>query len=123
MRTRFRIELIAHLKREDWVLYPSLLASGDGQLADTAQNFIDEMGHISDGFAGYSRQWLPDAIAADWSGYCAATKAVLAALAARIEREETGLYPRALFVDAVDARSGAHGGSAHMGIAAQPSAF
>jgi hypothetical protein len=123
VRTRFRTELIAHLKREDWVLYPSLLASGDRQLTDTAQNFVDEMGHISDAFTDYSRRWLPDAIAADWPGYCAATRAVLGALAARIEREDAGLYPLALTVEAVHAGGAQPGGDAPAGIAAQPSAF
>ncbi len=123
VRIRFRTELIAHLKREDWVLYPSLLASGDRELTDTAQNFVDEMGHISDAFAAYSRLWLPDAIAADWPGYCAATQAVLDALAARIEREDAGLYPLALTVEAVNARGDGPGSGAHAGMAAQPSAF
>lgn len=123
VRTRFRTELIAHLKREDWVLYPSLLASGDRQLTDTAQNYVDEMGHISDAFTNYSRAWLPDAIAADWPGYCAATSAVLDALAARIEREDTGLYPLALTVEAVNAAGGRPGAGAPAGMAAQPSAF
>ncbi len=123
VRTRFRTELIAHLKREDWVLYPSLLASGDQQLADTAQNYVDEMGHISEAFSDYSRRWLPDAIAADWPGYCAATGALLGALAARIEREDAGLYPLALTVEAVHAQGGRPGGAAPAGIAAQPSAF
>ncbi|MGH6631771.1 hemerythrin domain-containing protein [Sphingopyxis sp.] len=122
VRTRFRTELIAHLKREDWVLYPSLLASGDRQLTDTAQIFIDEMGHIADAFGDYSRRWLPDAIAADWPDYCAATKAILTALAARIEREDMGLYPQALSVDAVDARGGHPGGHVPTGIPAQPPA-
>ncbi len=120
VRTRFRTELIAHLKREDWVLYPSLLASGDRELTDTAQNFVGEMGHISDAFAAYSRQWLPDAIAADWPGYCAATKTLLAALAARIEREDAGLYPLALTVEAVDARAAA---APRTAVPGQPPAF
>lgn len=123
VRTRFRTELIAHLKREDWVLYPSLLASGDRQLTDTAQNYVDEMGHISEAFAAYSRQWLPDAIAADWAGYCAATKGILEALAARIEREDAGLYPLALTVEAVNAQGGRPGSSPDTGATARPSAF
>ncbi|WP_158213718.1 hemerythrin domain-containing protein [Sphingopyxis witflariensis] len=102
-RTQLRNQLIAHLKREDWVLYPSMLASDDRQLAITAQNFADEMGHISEAFSNYSRQWLPDAIAADWPGYCAATKGILGALAERIEREDGELYPLASTVEAVDA--------------------
>ncbi|MBJ7442098.1 MAG: hemerythrin domain-containing protein [Sphingopyxis sp.] len=122
VRTRFRTELIAHLKREDWVLYPTLLASNDPRLTDTAQTFVDEMGHISDAFVNYSRQWLPDAIAADWPGYCAATKAVLGALAERIEREDSGLYPLALTVDAIDVRGGDRGGSGRAGVTEQPSA-
>lgn len=101
-RTQLRNELIAHLKREDWVLYPSMLASDDSRLATTAQDFADEMGHISEAFSNYSRQWLPDAIAADWAGYCAATKGLLGALAERIEREDGELYPLALTVEAVD---------------------
>jgi iron-sulfur cluster repair protein YtfE (RIC family) len=123
VRTRFRTELIAHLKREDWVLYPSLLASGDHELANTAQNYIDEMGHISEAFTDYSRQWLPEALAADWAGYCAATREILEALAARIEREDGGLYPLALTVEAVNAQGGRSGSSHDTGATAQPSTF
>lgn len=101
-RTQLRNQLIAHLKREDWVLYPSMLTSSDRLLAATAQDFADEMGHISEAFSNYSRQWLPDAIAADWPGYCAATKGILGALAQRIEREDSELYPLASTVEAVD---------------------
>lgn len=103
VRTQLRNQLIAHLKREDWVLYPSMLASDDARLAATAQDFADEMGHISEAFSAYSRQWLPDTIAADWPGYCAATKGILGALAQRIEREDSELYPLASTVEAVDA--------------------
>lgn len=101
-RTQLRNQLIAHLKREDWVLYPSMLTSRDRLLAATAQDFADEMGHISEAFSAYSRQWLPEAIAADWPGYCTATKGILGALARRIEREDSELYPLASTVEAVD---------------------
>ena len=100
VRTRMRNVLIAHLKREDWVLYPALIASSDHRLVDTARDFIYEMGTIAALFTDYSRKWMPDAIAADWTGYCAETRAILTALATRIERENGQLYPLAEALDA-----------------------
>ena len=38
--------LIAHLKLEDWALYPRLIESGDAQMSETGTAFKDEMGGL-----------------------------------------------------------------------------
>lgn len=85
--------LIAHLKAEDWVLYPRLLASRDPTVQQTARAFSDEMGHLADAYGAHNQQWTANSIAADWTGYSSATRAVLDALSNRIVRENRELYP------------------------------
>jgi hypothetical protein len=93
VRGMLRDTLVRHLKCEDWALYPRLRATGDLQINRLATEFVDEMGHIADDFDAYDRRWTPEAIDADWPGFCAATGAILAALGTRIEREDRDLYP------------------------------
>jgi hypothetical protein len=85
--------LIGHLKAEDWVLYPRLLASGDPQVAATAQRFSDEMGGLADKYVAHTNKWNANSIAADWGTYCAETRGILGALTNRIMRENGELYP------------------------------
>jgi iron-sulfur cluster repair protein YtfE (RIC family) len=93
LRRELASTLIAHLKAEDWVLYPRLLESPDEAIAGTAQAFIDEMGGLAAAFTAYSEKWNAVAIGADWAGYCAESRGIIEALSNRIVRENRELYP------------------------------
>ena len=91
--------LIAHLKSEDWVLYPRLLASAEGKIAQTARTFNDEMGGLAQAYMAYADKWTATSIESDWPGYCGETKSIIEALSTRITRENRELYP---LLEAVD---------------------
>lgn len=93
LRRELSSTLIAHLKAEDWVLYPRLLASDDPHVAETARAFSEEMGGLAAAFVGYSDKWNAGAITADWEGYCADSRSIIEALTCRITRENRDLYP------------------------------
>ncbi|MBN8806842.1 MAG: hemerythrin domain-containing protein [Sphingomonas sp.] len=85
-----------HFAQEDRHLYPSLMASGQGGTAAVARRFFEEMGHLGPALMAFVERWRsPDAIVADWTGYRDEQRAVFTALADRIERENTILYPLA----------------------------
>jgi hypothetical protein len=85
--------LIAHLKAEDWVLYPRMFASPDARVAQTAFEFAVEMGGLADVFADYVDRWSAHSIEEDWDGYRAETRCMIDALTKRITREDRELYP------------------------------
>jgi hypothetical protein len=87
--------LIGHLKAEDWILYPALLASDDPEVAATARQFMDEMCGLAAGFMAYADKWSASAIDSDWAGYCAESHDIIEALTERITRETRELYPLA----------------------------
>ena len=93
LRHELSSTLIGHLKAEDWVLYPRLLASADAHVAATAHAFSDEMGGLAAAYTGHCKKWNADAIAADWAGYCSDSHSLLDALTNRITRENRELYP------------------------------
>jgi len=87
-------KLLLHLGAEDQFLYPHLLASGDAETKQIAQQFVDEMGGISQAFVAYNNKWKASAnIQADATSFISETKVIYAALAERIEKENTVLYP------------------------------
>ena len=93
LRRELNSTLIAHLKAEDWVLYPRLLDSKDTRIAAVAKAFIDEMGGLAESFAAYNVKWPAAAIHADWAGYCAHSRVIIDALTNRITHENRDLYP------------------------------
>ena len=93
LRREISSTLIAHLKAEDWVLYPRLLESPDASVAATARAFSDEMGGLAAAFTAYMSRWSANAIAADWPGYCRDSRGIIDALTSRITRENRELYP------------------------------
>ncbi|WP_182911907.1 hemerythrin domain-containing protein [Sphingomonas cavernae] len=103
VRQSFANALIAHLAEEDWVLYPRLLKNNDPVIVDTAQAFVDEMGGLLDAFRSWSTRWTADSIRREWNEFCVETEGLLSALAIRIERENTQLYPLADRGDAIAA--------------------
>lgn len=93
LRRELSATLISHLKAEDWVLYPRLLASGDPQIVSVALAFSKEMGGLGAAYREHCEKWGADAITADWAGYCADSRHLLSALTHRIKRESSELYP------------------------------
>jgi hypothetical protein len=93
LRRQLTSTLIAHLKAEDWVLYPRLLASPDPRIASTARAFDEEMGGLSAAYVAYTEKWSATAIEGDWPGYCTDSRAIIEALSNRIVRENRELLP------------------------------
>ncbi|MBA2920252.1 MULTISPECIES: hemerythrin domain-containing protein [Sphingomonas] len=85
--------LLAHLKLEDWALYPRLIGSADPTISATGQWFKDEMGGLAPAFLAYSEKWNAGTIDADWAGYCRDTRGILDALRNRLARENRELLP------------------------------
>ena len=85
--------LIAHLKLEDWALYPRLIESGDAEISSAGESFKDEMGGLAPAFVAYADKWTATSIPADWTGYCSETRAILDALTNRLTRENRELLP------------------------------
>jgi hypothetical protein len=95
IRRQLNATLIGHLKAEDWILYPMLLASDDPATAATARAFMDEMGGLAAAFLAYADKWSASAIESDWPGYCSESQGIIDALTERIIRENRDLYPLA----------------------------
>lgn len=93
VRRKLSSLLIAHLKAEDWVLYPPLLSSSDPEVAATARRFVDEMGGLAQAYSVFNERWDALSIEADWDGYRNAAQGIIEALTGRIIRENRDLYP------------------------------
>jgi hypothetical protein len=93
LRKRLTTRLIAHLKAEDWLLYPPLMESSDPEIAAVAREFVDEMGGLATAFNAYVEKWDALRINNEWPAYRAETRAIIAALGTRIARENRELYP------------------------------
>lgn len=85
--------LLAHLKFEDWALYPRLIRSDDPQLASTGRAFKEEMSGLAPAFLVYSEKWTAHSIGSDWEGYRNETRGMLKALGNRLTRENRELLP------------------------------
>ena len=92
-RSEFSRQLLAHLTREDWLLYPCLLQSSDRVIVATAQSFIDEMGGMLKALKAWVAIWPTERIFAEWATFGIETSNLLDALARRIVRENRELYP------------------------------
>jgi hypothetical protein len=93
LRRELVSSLLAHLKLEDWALYPRLINSGDIEIARLGAEFEAEMGGLAPAFLDYSNKWSATSIDADWAGYCAETRTILDALLNRLSRENRELLP------------------------------
>jgi len=93
VRKRLTAKLIAHLKAEDWLLYPRLLESKDAHIASTARAFVEEMGGLAQAFNAYVESWDAFRIEREWPQYKIETAGIIAALRCRITRENRELYP------------------------------
>lgn len=95
IRWRLARDLMAHLALEDRWFYPEMIRSGEARAATTAARFQQEMGDLAAQFTAYLSIWTDPRLTEDWDGFRAATRTVLSALAARIDRENKELYPLA----------------------------
>lgn len=90
---RLKGVLAIHLKLEDSVLYPAMLAHASPGIRDKASKYQREMGDLSASFNAFYVRWTaPDAIRKDPPGFQREWKTILAALGARIAAEENDLY-------------------------------
>ena len=83
----------AHLKLEDWGLYPRLIDSGDPEAAAAGAMFKEEMGGLAPAFLAYSNKWNAATITADWAGYCATRGASSTRSPTASGRENRDLLP------------------------------
>lgn len=87
-------KLKVHLAMEDKSLYPKLLEDSDRQVSDTAKRFVDEMGGIAKVFGEYLDHWPNSrAIQLAPGQFVKETNDLFGALASRIKRENSQLYP------------------------------
>ena len=93
LRRELIATLLAHLKLEDWALYPRLIDSGNGAISKAGQKFQKEMGGLAPAFVAYCDKWSANRIETEWAGYCADTRKVLDALENRLLREDSELLP------------------------------
>jgi hypothetical protein len=84
-----------HLAMEDKALYPRLMQQKDTRSNAMAAKFLKEMGGLGQAFGAYNDKWQVSAIRADMPGFAEATRKVFGALAHRISRENSELYPLA----------------------------
>lgn len=85
--------LLAHLKLEDWTLYPRLIESGEKDISAAGLEFRDEMAGLAPAFLAYCDKWNATSIEGDWEGYCTDSRAILDALTNRLVREDRDLLP------------------------------
>jgi hemerythrin-like domain-containing protein len=93
VRRKLSSVLVAHLKAEDWVLYPPLLSSDEPAIAETARQFVDERGGLAQAYTVFSEKWDALSIEADWAHYRDEARGIINALTNRILRENRDLYP------------------------------
>ncbi len=85
--------LIDHLTQEDDYLYPALMQAEDADVRATARGCFEDMGGILGAWIAYRDQWTGPAIQASPDRFRVASDGVIGALAMRVERENSELYP------------------------------
>ncbi|HEX2803446.1 MAG TPA: hemerythrin domain-containing protein [Sphingomicrobium sp.] len=93
IRRELLSSLLAHLKLEDWALYPRLAASADSSISETGRRFQNEMGGLAPAFLIYCDKWSASSIQSDWAGYCSETRGILDSLENRLDCEDRELLP------------------------------
>ncbi len=92
-RHAFSRQLLAHLAREDMLLYPTLRRSKNATIAKTAEAFVTEMGGLVDVYKQWSTSWPTERLTQEWPQFVEETASLLNALSQRIMRENIELYP------------------------------
>lgn len=89
-------KLGVHLAMEDNSLYPNMLGAKDANLSALAKKYMAEMGGIAAVVKKYTETYpTPQSIAAKPQDFIRETQALIAALSARVKKEESELYPAA----------------------------
>ncbi|MPN19435.1 hypothetical protein SDC9_166804 [bioreactor metagenome] len=87
-------KLKVHMTTEDKFVYPALFAHPDTHIQNLSRGFADEMGDLAKIFEGYKTKYLSARqIASNPQAFADETKSVFTAIAKRIEKENTKLYP------------------------------
>lgn len=87
-------KLLLHLGAEDQHLYPRLIESDNPETRRIARQFVEEMGDIAKVFTAYNERWrTTGSIQNHADDFIYETKAIYGALATRIDKENSILYP------------------------------
>ncbi|MDB5678234.1 hemerythrin domain-containing protein [Sphingomonas bacterium] len=89
-------ELVAHLAKEDSMIYPRLIAGDDIATSAAAQDVIDEFRDLAADWTALAGWAAPDTIAAEPARFADEARGLLARLRGRVRRENELLYPQAL---------------------------
>jgi len=94
--SQFASKLNMHLTMEDKALYPKLMTSSNPKTAQTAREYMTEMGGIKQVVEKYISSWsLSKNIISDPQKFIDESKGIISALKARIDKENNILYPLA----------------------------
>lgn len=85
-----------HFAQEDSLLYPTLMASENGDVTKITRTFSDEISQIGPIFFDYSGRWrVTEAILGAPAAFARESHALFTALRNRIKREHDQLFPLA----------------------------
>jgi len=89
-------ELVAHLAKEDSMIYPRLIAGDDAETSAAAREVIDEFRDLAADFGALVGWATADAIMAQPERFADEARGLLVRLRGRVRRENELLYPQAL---------------------------
>jgi iron-sulfur cluster repair protein YtfE (RIC family) len=89
-------ELVAHLAKEDSMIYPRLIAGDDAETSAAAQEVVDEFRDLAADFGALIGWATQEAITAQPARFADEARGLLARLRGRVRRENELLYPQAL---------------------------
>jgi hypothetical protein len=92
VRQRFLRAARAHLKFEDWAVYPALIHKAGTQIARDAARLQREVGGLEQQLNQYSRHWMGTEIIEKWAEYRRESIELIQVLTSRMRQEEAHLY-------------------------------
>lgn len=93
---RLNAELVAHVAKEDAMIYPRLIAGEDAATSAAALEVIDEFRDLGADWKALIDWATPEAIVAQPDRFAEEVRGLLARLRGRVRRENELLYPQAL---------------------------
>ncbi len=86
-------KLKIHLGTEDRYMYPYILEKGNHELKKVAEEYVEEMGDISEKFSEYKTRFnTKSKIISDLEGFLSESAKILRMIEERIKKEDTNLY-------------------------------